>query len=163
MEEYTMLLPLPIILGRPFMRTEDTKICVKNGTISMKVNEEKIEFKIFNTLKLPQDDLDCFSVCLIHGAVKKIFQAHHIDPLEATLTHSFSWQDTEPDFEDVIDVIIKTVHFLEAFAPHPSKYKTPFDTLIRNITTRVPSIIQAPILGLKQLPTHLKYAYLGAN
>jgi hypothetical protein len=31
----------------------------------MKVNGEKIEFKIFDALKLPQDDLDCFNVCII--------------------------------------------------------------------------------------------------
>ena len=35
------------------MRTGDTKICVKKGTMSMKVNSEKIEFKIFDALKLP--------------------------------------------------------------------------------------------------------------
>jgi hypothetical protein len=29
------------------MRTSDTKICVEKGTVSMKVNGEKIEFKIF--------------------------------------------------------------------------------------------------------------------
>lgn len=38
MEESPMPLPLPIILGRPFMRTVDTKICIKNGMVSMKVN-----------------------------------------------------------------------------------------------------------------------------
>jgi hypothetical protein len=47
MEESPKPLPLPIILGRPFMRTADTKICVKNGIVNMKVNGEKIEFKTF--------------------------------------------------------------------------------------------------------------------
>jgi hypothetical protein len=41
MEESFMPLPLPIILGRPFMRTIDTKICVKKGFVSMKVNGEQ--------------------------------------------------------------------------------------------------------------------------
>jgi hypothetical protein len=40
MEEYAMPLLLPIILGRPFMRTADTKICLKNGIVNMKVNGE---------------------------------------------------------------------------------------------------------------------------
>jgi hypothetical protein len=48
-----MPLPLPIIVGRPFMRIADTKICVKNSTVGMKVNEEKIEFTVFDALKLP--------------------------------------------------------------------------------------------------------------
>ncbi|KAM1088002.1 hypothetical protein ACFX2B_013337 [Malus domestica] len=50
MEESSMSSSLPIILGRPFMITADTKICVKKGTISMKVNGEKIEFKVFDAM-----------------------------------------------------------------------------------------------------------------
>jgi hypothetical protein len=42
------------MLGRPFMRTVDTKICVKKGTVNMKVNGEKIEFKIFDTEITPR-------------------------------------------------------------------------------------------------------------
>jgi hypothetical protein len=45
-EESLIPWPLPIILRRPFMRTADTKICVKNGTMSMEVNGGKIEFKM---------------------------------------------------------------------------------------------------------------------
>jgi hypothetical protein len=121
MEESPMPLPLPIILRRPFMRTVNTKICVKKGIVSMKVNGEKIEFKIFDTLKLPQDDLECFNVCMIQGVVNKNFQVHHIDPLEVTLTHSFTRQDIEPNFDDVTDDIIKAMHLLEAFPPRSSK------------------------------------------
>jgi hypothetical protein len=69
MEESPMPLPLPIILGRPFMRTADTKICVKKGIVSMKVNGEKIEFKIFDALKLPQDDMECVNVCMVQDVV----------------------------------------------------------------------------------------------
>ena len=58
------------------MRTANTNICVKKGIVSMKVNGEKIEFKIFNALKLPQDDLECFNVCMIQSIVEKVFQVH---------------------------------------------------------------------------------------
>jgi hypothetical protein len=122
MEESPMPLPLPIILGRPFMRTADTKICVKKGIVSMKVNGEKIEFKIFDALKLPQDDMECFSVCIMQGIVEEVFQVHHIDPMEATLTHSFTRLDIEQDSEDVTDNIIEAVHLLEASPKYPSRY-----------------------------------------
>jgi hypothetical protein len=36
MKEFPMPSPLPIILGRPFMRAVDTKICVKRVIVSMK-------------------------------------------------------------------------------------------------------------------------------
>jgi hypothetical protein len=128
----------PIILGGLFMTTADTKICVKKGAMSIKVNGEKIEFKVFDALKLPQDNLDCFNVCVIQSAVEEAFQVHHIDPLEATLTHSFTRQDIEPD---VTNDIFEAIHFLEASPPHPSKYVPPFETLVPNITTLVPSIV----------------------
>jgi hypothetical protein len=73
MEESPMPLPLPIILGRPFMRTADTKICVKQDIVSMKVNGKKIEFKIFDALKLPQDDMECFNVCMVQDVVEEVF------------------------------------------------------------------------------------------
>jgi hypothetical protein len=34
---------------------------------------------------------------------------------------------------------------------------------VPNVTTLVPSVIKAPVLELKQLPAHLKYAYLGED
>jgi hypothetical protein len=63
--ESPMPLPLPIILGRLFIRPVETKICVKKGNVSMKVNGEKIEFKIFDALKLSQDTLDVAPKILI--------------------------------------------------------------------------------------------------
>jgi hypothetical protein len=61
--------PLPIILGRPFMRTTNTKICVKNGIVSMKVSGEKITFKDFEKSRLPQDDVECFNAYMIQDVV----------------------------------------------------------------------------------------------
>jgi hypothetical protein len=141
MEESPMPLPLPIILGRPFMRTANTKICVKKGTVSMKVNGEKIEFKVFDALKLPLDNLDCFNICEIQNVVEKVYQVHYIDPMEATLSHSFTRQDIKSDCENVNDDIIEAVQFLEASPPHPSKYAPPFESFVPTNTTLVPSTV----------------------
>jgi hypothetical protein len=149
MEESPMPLPLPIILGRPFMRTTNTKICVKKGIVSMKVNGEKIEFKIFDALNLPQHDMECFNVCMVQDVVEKALQVQHIDPMEATLTHSFTKVDIEPKFEEVTEDITKAVHLLEASPKYPSRYTPPFETLVPTNTTLVPSIVQAPNLELK--------------
>ena len=150
MKESFMPLPLPIILGISFMRTADTKIYVKKGIVSMKVNSEKIEFKIFDALKLPQDDLKCFNVFMSQGVVEKVFQVYHIDPLEATLTHSFTRSDIEPESEDVTDDIIEAMHLLEASPKHPSKYTTQSEILVFTNTTRVLSIVQASNLKKKK-------------
>ena len=76
MEEGSMPSPLPIILGRIFMRTANMKICVKKGTMSMKVNGENIVFKVFEESQSPQDELECFNVCMIQGVVETTFQDH---------------------------------------------------------------------------------------
>jgi hypothetical protein len=119
MEEAPMPSPLPIILGRPFMRIANTKICVKNGTMSMKVNGEKITFKVFEESKLPQDERECFNVCMIQGVVENTFQDHQLDPLEATLTHIVIRKDKEPVVEDVTKNIMKVVKPLETPTSRP--------------------------------------------
>ena len=126
--EGSMPSPLPIILGRPFMRTANMKICVKKGTVSMKVNGEKIVFKDFEESQLPQDELECFNVCMIQGVVENTFQDHQIDPLEVTLTHSVTRKDKEPIVEDVTKDIMKVV---QPLVPSPSHFKTiKYSTLV---------------------------------
>ena len=141
MEESPMPLPLPIILGRPFMRTANTKICVKKGIVSIKVNGEKIEFKIFDALKLPQDDMECINVCMVQDVVEEVFQVQHIDPMEATLTYSFTKADIESEFEDVTDDITKAVHLLEASPKYPSWYTPPFKEAAHISPNQVPALL----------------------
>jgi hypothetical protein len=105
------------------MRIANTKICVKKGTMSMKENDEKIEFKVFEESKLPQDELECFNVCMIQGVVENTFQDHQINPLEATLTHSVTRKDMEPVFEDDTEDIMEVVQPLETFPSHPGAQK----------------------------------------
>ena len=119
MEEGPMPSHLPIILGRPFIRTANMKIYLKKGTMSMKVNGEKIVFKVFEESQSPQDELECFNVCMIQGIVENTFQDHQIDPLEATLTHSVTRKDKEPVVEDVTKDIMKVVQPLVPSPLHP--------------------------------------------
>jgi hypothetical protein len=130
MEESPMPLPLPIILGRPFIRTADTKICVKKGIVSMKVNGEKIEFKIFDALKLPQDDMEYINVCMVQVMVEEVFQVQHIDPMEATHTHSLTKANVESEFVEVTKDITKAIHLLEASPKYPSTYTPPLKLLL---------------------------------
>jgi hypothetical protein len=144
MEEAPMPSSLPIILGRSFMSTVDINISVKKGIISMEVNGEKVEFKMFDAMKLPQDNYECFKIDVVQSTAKEILQVHSIDPLEVAMTHNL----TELEHEHVIDIIDAT-HSLEASAPHLRRYTPPFDTLVRTNTTLDPSIDRAPDLELK--------------
>ena len=88
--------------------------------MSMKVNGEKIKFKVFEESRLPQDDLDCVNVCMIQGVVENTLQDHPINPLEATLSHSVTRKDKELVIEDVIEDIMEIVKPLETPPSHPS-------------------------------------------
>jgi hypothetical protein len=90
MEESPMPSSLPIILGRSFISTVDTNICVKKGIISMEVNGEKVEFKVFDAMKLPQDNHECFNIDVVQSTAKEILQVHSIDPLEFAMTHNLT-------------------------------------------------------------------------
>ncbi|RWR73276.1 hypothetical protein CKAN_00154200 [Cinnamomum micranthum f. kanehirae] len=55
MESVSLPHHLSIILGRPFMATAGSKIDVQKGTIEMKVDGQKIEFKVFEAMKMPRN------------------------------------------------------------------------------------------------------------
>ncbi|KAI5343484.1 hypothetical protein L3X38_011360 [Prunus dulcis] len=147
----------PILLGRPFMATADTMIKVKDGTLSMTVLGETVEFKVFDALSQPSITLDtCFSIDVVdHEVSSKIVQEKANDALEAVLT-----QEEEDLFESEFQEVMAA---LEVFQPYPPSFRPPLEPLASSSTKLEPSIITPPKLELKPLPNHLKYAYLGAN
>ena len=48
---------VPIILGRPFMKTARTKIDVYAGTLSMEFGDITVHFNILDAMKHPSEDL----------------------------------------------------------------------------------------------------------
>ncbi|XP_026378253.1 uncharacterized protein LOC113272661 [Papaver somniferum] len=46
---------IPLLLGRPFMKTAKTVIDVDNGTLTMEFDDEKICFNIFGAMRYPSD------------------------------------------------------------------------------------------------------------
>ncbi|CAN6559485.1 unnamed protein product [Malus baccata var. baccata] len=52
MEHDPMPTALPLILGRPFLRTAQTKIDVYDGTLTMEIDGESVKFRIFNAMRI---------------------------------------------------------------------------------------------------------------
>ncbi|XP_070672096.1 uncharacterized protein [Malus domestica] len=52
MEHDPMPTALPLILGRPFLRTARTKIDVYDSTLTMEIDGESIKFRIFNAMRI---------------------------------------------------------------------------------------------------------------
>nr|XP_027122274.1 uncharacterized protein LOC113739242 [Coffea arabica] len=150
-----------LLLGRPFMSTARTKIDVHKGTLSVEFDGETITFNIFDAMKYP-DDTESVNYA---GITNSIVQDHleqnfREDKLEFVLQQSKT--NTNMESEDEKDTIeaIMSLHSLPALLDRSIDSFLPLPTSNKRI---LPSVEQAPELELKELPTHLKYAYLGGH
>ncbi|XP_047181809.1 uncharacterized protein LOC124848216 [Vigna umbellata] len=64
-------LNVPLILGRPFMKTARVLIDVENGKLKVRVQDEEVNFDVFKAMSHPKDDKECFhldafdEICMI--------------------------------------------------------------------------------------------------
>ncbi|CAN6588984.1 unnamed protein product [Malus baccata var. baccata] len=85
MEDSPHSTPLPILLGRPFMKTTCTKIDVFKGTLTMEFDGEVIDFNLSESIKFPKDDHSCFSIDIIDDLAQDFLDCLERDTLETTI------------------------------------------------------------------------------
>ncbi|KAM1643787.1 hypothetical protein ACFX2K_013574 [Malus domestica] len=88
MEDSNHSSQLPILLGRPFMKTARTKIDVFKGTLTMEFDGEVIDFNISDAMRYPHDGHSCFSIDVIDSWAQEFLDDLSEDALEKTLTQS---------------------------------------------------------------------------
>ncbi|KAM1104808.1 hypothetical protein ACFX19_013341 [Malus domestica] len=157
MEDSPNVTPLPILLGRPFMKTARTKIDVFKGTLTMEFDGEIINFNISEAMKFPKDDHSCFSIDILDELALDYLDMLEDDPLETTIAQGFG---TKPNMVVPNDEHAELVAALESLPKHHGTPSNPIPIPV-STNTLLPSVIQAPVLELKPLPDHLKYAFLG--
>ncbi|CAN6570893.1 unnamed protein product [Malus baccata var. baccata] len=81
MEDSSHVPSLPILLGRPFMKTVRTKIDVFMGTLTMEFDGDIIRFNLSETIKYPMEDHSCFAIDIVH------LDRMNDDALEIALLH----------------------------------------------------------------------------
>ncbi|KAM1590792.1 hypothetical protein ACFX1Z_034512 [Malus domestica] len=86
---------LPILLGRPFMKTARTKIDVFNGTLTMEFDGEVINFNLFYSIKYPSDDHSCFSIDVFASLAQDHFEQLNDDALELVIARGMDIQNNE--------------------------------------------------------------------
>ncbi|CAN6547371.1 unnamed protein product [Malus baccata var. baccata] len=128
---------LPILLGRPFMKTARTKIDVFNGTLTMEFDGEVINFNLSDSMKFPNENHSCFAIDVIDSLVQD-----HLDNLK----------DDALEFEDVLE----TVAALESLPSQSGKFLDPILSSV-SANKMLPSVVQPPTLELKPLPSHLRW------
>ncbi|KAM2977333.1 hypothetical protein FF2_014286 [Malus domestica] len=78
MEDSPYSTPLPILLGRPFMKTAQTKIDVAKGELTMEFGDELIKFKVPEYVKNPNDVRSCFAI----DVIKNVGKEHSCAPIK---------------------------------------------------------------------------------
>ncbi|KAK7251288.1 hypothetical protein RIF29_34343 [Crotalaria pallida] len=180
MEEDTSRSAVPIILGRPFLKTARTKIDVHAGTLSMEFDDSVVRFNIFDAMKHFSNDHSVFHVDLIDDLIDE----HVLDFLHDYDLPSFTSSFTCSACSDseMCTACIEIVQFLNSATASVDSYDIDSDhanpisvlhesnSLVQvqaaesnSAAPLVPSVMQAPLLDLKPLPPHLKYAYLEAE
>ncbi|CAN6716173.1 unnamed protein product [Malus baccata var. baccata] len=129
---------LPILLGRPFMKTARTKIDVFNGTLMMEFDGEVINFNLSDSIKYPRMDIQNNEAVNMHPHGMKDFSL------------------VVPSNEDVIEMVAA----LESLPLQSGKFLDPISISI-SANKLLSSVVQPPTLELKSLPSHLKYVFLG--
>ncbi|KAM2638106.1 hypothetical protein EV1_022523 [Malus domestica] len=174
MDESDHASSLPILLGRPFMKTAWTKIDVYSGTLSMEFDGEVVNFNLSDSIKYPSEDHSCFSIDIINSLAQGYLEDLNDDALEKVITRGMELTTKGADSSVThgihglchvmppSDEIFELVAALESLPKHGGKSPN-FNSIPISTNKLLPSIVQAPILDLKPLPSHLKYIFLGEN
>nr|XP_028953935.1 uncharacterized protein LOC114822932 [Malus domestica] len=116
MEDSPNVTPLPILLGRPFMKTARTKIDVFKGTLTMEFDGEIINFNISEAMKFPKDDHSCFSIDILDELAQDYLDMLEDDPLETKQLHKGF--GTEPNMAVPKEEHAELVAALESLPKH---------------------------------------------
>ncbi|CAN6725481.1 unnamed protein product [Malus baccata var. baccata] len=95
MDESDHAQSLPILLGRPFMKTARTKIDVFNGTLTMEFDGEVINFNLSDSMKYPSENHSCFAIDVIDSLAQDHFDKLKDDALELIIARGMDMQNIE--------------------------------------------------------------------
>src|SRR4051812_41789003 len=146
---------IPLILGRPFLRTARTIIDVVEGKLIMRLGEEQIEFQFVNSMKFPLEVDCCYRIDEIEKDMDDSVSNHiDDDPLKTCLTSVIMEED-----ETINEEVKEVVNDLNSL---PIRQQQTSQELTREEKTD-DGKEDVPKIELKQLSSHLRYAFLDAE
>ncbi|CAH9110594.1 unnamed protein product [Cuscuta europaea] len=164
MEENELdLTPIPLLLGRPFLRTARTQIDVFKGILTMEFDGNIVCFDIFEAMRFPSDVHAVFSVDVLDVISEQVMELEAADSLSLVLRNSFNNQTYNSLELAPKEEIQETIAALEALPMKSGKFNLSYIDLPVPTTKLLPSTVQPPEVELKPLPSQLKYAFLGSN
>jgi hypothetical protein len=153
----------PILFGRPFLKTANTKIDYGKDTLSMEVEDKKIEFNFHDAMKYPYNNvysITCYDQ--VDKCVQQVFYFDCEDGLSVALSYGHDFTEIE-EMERHICVPQNMQESTLALQLQTIPHGNVFVDLVLSHKKLLPSILQAPELELKCLPDNLKYVFIGDN
>ncbi|XP_021722788.1 uncharacterized protein LOC110690271 [Chenopodium quinoa] len=152
---------VPILLGRPFLKTARTKIDVFTGSLTMEFDGQEIVYNIYNSMKYPVDTHSLCSIDIIDPIVQDVFDVEGEDALLTSISNDLSADCLDIPLPNSVQMMVAELNShsklpLRPPGSTPTPLTVPTDKLL-------PSVLQAPQVELKPLPDHLKYVFLGQN
>nr|GEY26554.1 reverse transcriptase domain-containing protein [Tanacetum cinerariifolium] len=152
---------VPLILGRPFLRTGRALIDVYGENLTLCVDDEAITFKFGQSSKYSYNDVESINrVGVIDVACEEYVQERRfiLKEIEACLTSGsipLGIDDTDLELDEYIRILEELLNNDPSLSPLPPK-----ELNVEEIKTVKSSIDEPPELELKELPSHSEYAFL---
>ncbi|XP_021730802.1 uncharacterized protein LOC110697732 [Chenopodium quinoa] len=152
---------VPILLGRPFLKTVRTKIDVFTGSLTIEFDGQEIVYNIYNSMKYLVDTHSLCSIDIIDPIVQDVFDVEGKDALLTSISNDLSADCLDIPLPNSVQMMVAELNShsklpLRPPGSTPTPLTVPTDKLL-------PSVLQAPQVELKPLPDHLKYVFLGQN
>ncbi|KAK8984542.1 hypothetical protein V6N11_047763 [Hibiscus sabdariffa] len=133
-----------ILLGRPFLSTADVKIGVRSGLLSLECNGEVVKFNVYKAMQYPEEIESVNFVDIFDPIIYEYVETNFVDKSCREYDNfDKELREFEPNY------LVNSVLSKELYMSPKTKL--------------LPSVLQAPQIELKELPKHLKYAFLGDN
>ncbi|XP_019455041.1 PREDICTED: uncharacterized protein LOC109356161 [Lupinus angustifolius] len=140
---------VPLILGILFMKTVRVIIDVDDGKLKVRVEDQEVNFNVFEAMQHPRDKQHCFRMDVIEDLfMLDDIHLNRSSPLEKVLRGDLEGNSMEED---------KMIKTCLAELDTPRKVvsnQNQFEELEKEKTS------EAPKVELKLLPSHLKYVFL---
>ncbi|XP_006591732.1 uncharacterized protein [Glycine max] len=141
---------IPFILGTPFMLTANCMVDMGNGNLEMSIDDQKVTFNLFETIKYPGEDKRCFKVEEVDKEDVSALQTTQ-NSLEKALINVVDCLTSEE--ENDLRACLEDLDHEENIPIGGTSFE--------ELKSRSPS--EKTMVDLKILPNHLKYVFLEEN
>ncbi|OMO93852.1 reverse transcriptase [Corchorus capsularis] len=155
-EDELDLRPIPLLLGRPFLRTARTKIDVYEGILTIEFDNHIVLFDIFEAMRYPSDVHAVFSIDVVDTLKDQALLLDNDDGVEVVLHNGLNGKEYDSHDISLPDRFSEVISDLHSIPPKNVKDDLLYLFLPIPSSKSVPSIIKPPVVELKPLPDHLK-------